>query len=168
MVGRWGCRYSVAAQVTSWFVGVWWSLVWSVWLDVCDLKEKYRVAVVRHDCTVSERRLVYGYFSKRYSISGLWKYIVLLWENIMRSKCRSLILCDTNECYSPVLSVRSSRRLCTFETALGAVFYRLAEYKASLHKQCDFVLKNFETRQTARSEEIEALAQAKQILSGAQ
>ncbi len=32
---------------------------------------------------------------------------------------------------------------------------------------CDFVMKNFETRQTARDEEIEALKQAKAILSGA-
>merc|ERR1719373_1141297 len=43
---------------------------------------------------------------------------------------------------------------------------KLADYNASLHKQCDFVLKNFEVRQTARGEEIEALTQAKQILSG--
>jgi len=38
---------------------------------------------------------------------------------------------------------------------------------ADLHKACDFVLKNFEVRQTARDEEIEALKQAKAILSGA-
>jgi len=45
---------------------------------------------------------------------------------------------------------------------------KLAEYNKQLHKTCDFVVKNFEVRQTARSEEIEALQQAKQILSGAQ
>lgn len=45
---------------------------------------------------------------------------------------------------------------------------KLAEYNAQLHKSCDFVLKNFDIRQTARGEEIEALQQAKQILSGAQ
>jgi chromosome segregation ATPase len=44
---------------------------------------------------------------------------------------------------------------------------KLAEYTAQLHKACDFTLKNFDTRQTARSEEIEALGQAKSILSGA-
>jgi len=32
---------------------------------------------------------------------------------------------------------------------------------------CDFVVKNFEIRQTARDEEVEALRQAKAILSGA-
>merc|ERR1719379_2890168 len=43
----------------------------------------------------------------------------------------------------------------------------LANYKAELHQRCDFTLKNFETRQTARDEEVEALKQAKAILSGA-
>merc|ERR1719440_1765553 len=44
---------------------------------------------------------------------------------------------------------------------------QLANYKAELHQRCDFTLKNFETRQTARDEEVEALKQAKAILSGA-
>merc|ERR1719281_288241 len=43
----------------------------------------------------------------------------------------------------------------------------LEEYNQELHKSCDYVLKNFEIRQTARMEEIEALKQAKAILSGA-
>merc|ERR1712100_999987 len=44
---------------------------------------------------------------------------------------------------------------------------QLSNYNAQLHSSCDFVLKNFEIRQTARDEEIEALKQAKAILSGA-
>jgi len=44
---------------------------------------------------------------------------------------------------------------------------QLANYKAELHSSCDFVMKNFEIRQTGRDEEIEALKQAKAILSGA-
>merc|ERR1719188_1251978 len=44
---------------------------------------------------------------------------------------------------------------------------QLSNYNAQLHQSCDFVLKNFELRQTARDEEIEALKQAKAILSGA-
>jgi len=43
----------------------------------------------------------------------------------------------------------------------------LSNYNAELHQSCDFVMKNFEIRQTARDEEIEALKQAKSILSGA-
>merc|ERR1719359_1065290 len=44
---------------------------------------------------------------------------------------------------------------------------QLGNYKAELHGSCDFIVKNFEIRQQARDEEIEALKQAKAILSGA-
>jgi len=44
---------------------------------------------------------------------------------------------------------------------------QLSNYNAELHQSCDFVMKNFEVRQTARDEEVEALKQAKAILSGA-
>jgi len=44
---------------------------------------------------------------------------------------------------------------------------QLSNYNAELHESCDFILKNFEIRQTARDEEVEALRQAKAILSGA-
>merc|ERR1719378_1967281 len=44
---------------------------------------------------------------------------------------------------------------------------QLANYNAQLHQSCDFVTKNFELRQTSRDEEVEALKQAKAILSGA-
>jgi len=43
---------------------------------------------------------------------------------------------------------------------------QLANYNADLHKSCDFYLKNFDVRQTAMDEEVEALRQAKAILSG--
>jgi len=42
----------------------------------------------------------------------------------------------------------------------------LANYKAELHQECDFTVKNFDLRQSARDEEVEALRQAKNILSG--
>merc|ERR1712161_95117 len=44
---------------------------------------------------------------------------------------------------------------------------QLSNYNSELHQSCDFVLKNFDLRQTARDEEVEALRQAKAILSGA-
>merc|ERR1719387_3123957 len=44
---------------------------------------------------------------------------------------------------------------------------QLSNHEADLHTSCDFVLKNFDIRQTARDEEVEALKQAKAILSGA-
>merc|ERR1719401_2356064 len=44
---------------------------------------------------------------------------------------------------------------------------QLSNYDAELHSSCDFVLKNFDLRQAGRDEEVEALKQAKAILSGA-
>jgi len=43
----------------------------------------------------------------------------------------------------------------------------LAEVAQGLHNQCDFLLKNFEERQSKRGDEIDALNQAKAIFSGA-
>jgi septal ring factor EnvC (AmiA/AmiB activator) len=43
----------------------------------------------------------------------------------------------------------------------------LGKYSGELHAECDYVMKNFGARQEARAQEIEALQQAKQILSGA-
>eukprot|EP00747_Dinoflagellata_sp_TGD_P142103 gnl/TRDRNA2_/TRDRNA2_176204_c8_seq44.p1 gnl/TRDRNA2_/TRDRNA2_176204_c8~~gnl/TRDRNA2_/TRDRNA2_176204_c8_seq44.p1 ORF type:complete len:734 (+),score=273.91 gnl/TRDRNA2_/TRDRNA2_176204_c8_seq44:105-2306(+) len=44
----------------------------------------------------------------------------------------------------------------------------LAKQNSELHSECDYVLKNFDARQTARAQEIEAMQEAKAILSGAQ
>jgi len=43
----------------------------------------------------------------------------------------------------------------------------LGKYDADLHGECDYILNNFGVRQDARQQEIEALQQAKSILSGA-
>merc|ERR1719183_1225037 len=43
----------------------------------------------------------------------------------------------------------------------------LGKYNGDLHGECDYVMKNFGIRQSARAEEVEALQQAKQILNGA-
>merc|ERR1719387_3169914 len=43
----------------------------------------------------------------------------------------------------------------------------LSKYNINLHEGCDYLLKNFNLRQEARAQEIQALQQAKQILSGA-
>jgi len=44
---------------------------------------------------------------------------------------------------------------------------KLSEVAGNLHFQCDFTLKNFDHRQAARIQEMDALNQAKAILSGA-
>merc|ERR1740138_555411 len=43
---------------------------------------------------------------------------------------------------------------------------RLGELEADLHKDCDYVMKNFDLRQKARGEEMESLRQAKSVLNG--
>ena len=43
----------------------------------------------------------------------------------------------------------------------------LARESRGLHGECDFVLKNFDVRQSSRDDEIEALKDSKSILSGA-
>merc|ERR1719178_282194 len=43
----------------------------------------------------------------------------------------------------------------------------LGEHNAALHQDCDFLIKNFDVRQSARAEEIESLFNAKAIFSGA-
>jgi len=43
----------------------------------------------------------------------------------------------------------------------------LGEYNQELHKKCDFLIKNFDLRQSSRVQEMEALAQAKAIFQGA-
>merc|ERR1719281_1067930 len=41
------------------------------------------------------------------------------------------------------------------------------EYMSSLHKECDWLLKNFDIRKEARASEVDALGKAKAVLSGA-
>jgi len=44
---------------------------------------------------------------------------------------------------------------------------QLHKYAGDLHKECDFTLENFDTRQEAMESEVEALQQAKAVLNGA-
>merc|ERR1719160_954270 len=41
------------------------------------------------------------------------------------------------------------------------------EYMSSLHSECDWLLKNFDVRKSARASEVDALGKAKAVLSGA-
>lgn len=52
------------------------------------------------------------------------------------------------------------------ETSTTGTLEDLLDYKTDLHGQCDFILKNFDLRQKARLEEIEAIQKAKAFLSG--
>merc|ERR1719198_1369458 len=44
---------------------------------------------------------------------------------------------------------------------------KLGEMSVALHQECDFLIKNFEVRQSSRAEEMDALGSAKAVLSGA-
>merc|ERR1712003_232746 len=62
---------------------------------------------------------------------------------------------------------KAEEELVETKEAVMLELEQLSNYNAQLHQSCDFVLKNFDLRQTARDEEVEALRQAKAILSGA-
>jgi hypothetical protein len=53
------------------------------------------------------------------------------------------------------------------QLAEGQSLQKLNELLAATHMDCDWMMKNFETTQTARKEEIDAIEEAKAILSGA-
>jgi len=55
-----------------------------------------------------------------------------------------------------------SSKLSTTKELMGTL-----EYISGLHKECDWLLKNFEVRKEARSSEVDALGNAKAVLSGA-
>merc|ERR1719191_352432 len=65
------------------------------------------------------------------------------------------------QCESDKVETEQSR-----DTAISTL-EELANENAALHSDCDYTLKNFDLRQGARGQEIEALKQAKMILSGA-
>merc|ERR1719436_911744 len=53
------------------------------------------------------------------------------------------------------------------KTATGSELSATLEYEAALHSECDWLLKYFAVRKEARSAEIDSLASAKAVLSGA-
>lgn len=53
-------------------------------------------------------------------------------------------------------------KLSTTKELMGTL-----EYISGLHKECDWLLKNYEVRKEARSSEVDALGKAKAVLSGA-
>merc|ERR1712217_330482 len=53
------------------------------------------------------------------------------------------------------------------KAAAGSELAATLEYIASLHAECDWLLKYFDVRKEARASEIDALGKAKAVLSGA-
>jgi len=78
-----------------------------------------------------------------------------------------------NQAITARTKASAAAKLEAAETAGGiqsttAELEALADYEADLHSQCDFVLKNFDIRQKARLQEMEAIQAAKAVLSGAE
>merc|ERR1719460_236255 len=53
------------------------------------------------------------------------------------------------------------------KTALEQDLLNIKDYLSKLHAQCDFLVENYDVRKTARETELESLANAKAVLSGA-
>jgi len=60
------------------------------------------------------------------------------------------------------LEASKEGKLSTTKELMGTL-----EYISGLHKECDWLLKNFDVRKEARSSEVDALGKAKAVLSGA-
>merc|ERR1719199_1923932 len=60
------------------------------------------------------------------------------------------------------LQASKDGKLSTTKELMGTL-----EYISGLHKECDWLLKNYEVRKDARSSEVDALGKAKAVLSGA-
>jgi len=93
------------------------------------------------------------------------------YENFMKDSNKSLK--KTSESISNMSGARAQAKedltmaKTDFKQTMGEL-EGLNAANADLHKSCDYLLKNFEVRQQARSAEMDALAEAKAILSGAQ
>jgi len=80
----------------------------------------------------------------------------------MQEKKRSIVNKEEDRSKAEIDRTQAETDLQNAQATLDT----LASDLGALHGSCDFVLKNFEARQQARDEEVEALRQAKAILSG--
>merc|ERR1719161_328037 len=84
-------------------------------------------------------------------------------NNAVDEKTKSIMNKSDAKAKAEVEKVQATDELAAVESTLQ----ELANANADLHSECDFTLKNFELRQTARDDEIGALKQAMSIFSGA-
>merc|ERR1719420_2072345 len=60
----------------------------------------------------------------------------------------------------------SLQSLMDAKEATGTELKAVMDYIASLHKECDWLLENYDQRKTARASEIDAMTKAKAVLNG--
>jgi len=92
------------------------------------------------------------------------------YENFMKDSNKSIK--QTTQSISDMTGARASAKeeLSMAKTDFGQTMTELEgldQTSADLHKSCDYTLKNFDARQKARADEMDALNEAKNILSGA-
>jgi chromosome segregation ATPase len=92
------------------------------------------------------------------------------YENFMKDSNKAIT--KTTQKISDMTGARATAKeeLSNAKTDFSQTMTELEGLDATnqdLHKSCDYVLKNFETRQAARAAEMDALNEAKNILSGA-
>jgi len=93
------------------------------------------------------------------------------YENFMKDSNK--MITKTTQAISDMSGARASAKeeLSMAKTDFSSTMTELEgldQTNADLHKSCDFVLKNFDARQAARAAEMDALREAKNILSGMQ
>merc|ERR1740121_2260577 len=92
------------------------------------------------------------------------------YENFMKDSNKAIT--KTTQAISDMTGARASAKeeLSMAKTDFGQTMTELEgldQTAADLHKSCDYILKNFDARQQARAAEMDALREAKNILSGA-
>jgi hypothetical protein len=92
------------------------------------------------------------------------------YENFMKDSNKSIL--KTQEAISDMTGARATAKeeLSMAKTDFSQTMTELEgldQTNQDLHKSCDYVLKNFDARQKARAAEMDALNEAKNILSGA-
>merc|ERR1719265_1017851 len=92
------------------------------------------------------------------------------YENFMKDSNKSIL--KTTQSISDMTGARATAKeeLSMAKTDFSQTMTELEgldQTNADLHKSCDFVLQNFDARQKARADEMDALNEAKNILSGA-
>merc|ERR1719157_405980 len=92
------------------------------------------------------------------------------YENFMKDSNKSIL--KTTQSISDMTGARAAAKeeLSMAKTDFGQTMTELEgldQTSADLHKSCDYTMKNFDARQKARADEMDALREAKNILSGA-
>jgi len=91
------------------------------------------------------------------------------YENFMKDSNESITQATNSIADMTDEKAKSEQALQMAQTDMTATSKQIENLMgtgADLHEDCDFILKNFEARQDARAQEIDALGEAKAILSG--